>query len=245
MRFGAVDYVQKPFTEDELVEFANRLLIRRQDRRERMTAPEIRLVTPTRAGVASPHVVNVPGGVYVAPEHSWVRVEMTGEARVGLDDLFHKTVGEVAAIELPEPGKVVRRGERLFSLRVDGQELAFPAPVGGKVVQVNHELDYQLELMRLRPYENGWICTVDPERLTADLEKLTIGADAVERYQADARRFAERMGQELAAAPAEVHRAKPGDAEKRAACRAFAACFLQPAPRPAPSRPELAATAAV
>ncbi len=26
MRFGAVDYVQKPFTEDELVEFANKLL---------------------------------------------------------------------------------------------------------------------------------------------------------------------------------------------------------------------------
>ena len=35
MRFGAVDYVQKPFTEDELVEFANRLVLRRQDRRER------------------------------------------------------------------------------------------------------------------------------------------------------------------------------------------------------------------
>ena len=246
MRFGAVDYVQKPFTEDELVEFANRLLIRRQDRRERLTPPEIRLVTPSKAGVTSPHVVNVPGGVYVSPEHSWLRVEMTGEARVGLDDLFHKSIGPIAAVELPEPGKVVRRGEPLFGLRVDGQELGFSAPVGGKVVQVNHELDYQLELMRLRPYENGWICTIDPDRLTADLAQLVIGADAVERYQSDARRFTDRLTEELGKEPAQVHGAKPGDAELRAACRAFAACFLLPAPAPLPSpRPELTTKVAV
>jgi CheY-like chemotaxis protein len=45
MKFGAMDYVQKPFTEDELVEFADQLLIRREDRIARQTPPEIHLVT--------------------------------------------------------------------------------------------------------------------------------------------------------------------------------------------------------
>ena len=235
MRFGAVDYVQKPFTEDELIEFANRLVLRRQDRRERLTPPEIRLVTPSTAGVASPRVVNVPGGVYVSPEHSWVRIEMTGEGRVGLDDFVQKSVGPVTAIRLPEPGRVVRRGDALFALSIggDGQELHFSAPLSGKVVHVNHDLDYQLDLMRLRPYEQGWICTIDPQELTADLGKLVIGADAVSWYQAEARHFTDRLTEELAAEPAVDRKSPhPNGTAQRAACRAFAKCFLKPAQVP-------------
>ena len=233
MRFGAVDYVQKPFTEDELIEFANRLVLRRQDRRERLTPPEIRLVTPSTAGVASPRVVNVPGGVYVSSEHSWVRIEMTGEGRIGLDDFVQKSVGPVTAIRLPEPGQVVRRGDALFALDIAGQELRFSAPLAGNVVHVNHDLDYQLDLMRLRPYEQGWICTIDPQELTADLGKLVIGADAVSWYQAEARHFTDRLTEELAAEPAVDRKSPhPNGTAQRAACRAFAKCFLKPAQVP-------------
>jgi CheY-like chemotaxis protein len=231
MRFGAVDYVQKPFTEDELVEFANRLVLRRQDRRERLTPPEIRLVTPSSAGVASPRVVNVPGGIYVSPEHSWVKIEMTGEARVGLDDFVQKSVGPVSAIRLPEPGRVVRRGDALFALSIGGggEELRFSAPLSGKVVHVNHDLDYQLDLMRLRPYEQGWICTIDPQELTSDLGKLVIGADGVGWYQAEARRFTDRLTEELAAEPAVDRKSPhPNGTAQRAACRAFDKTFLTP-----------------
>jgi CheY-like chemotaxis protein len=84
MKYGAVDYVEKPFTEDELVDFANRLQIRREERMERLTPPKIRLVTPSTPGESSPRVINVPGGVYVSPEHTWVNVEMNGEGRIGL-----------------------------------------------------------------------------------------------------------------------------------------------------------------
>lgn len=230
MRFGAVDYVQKPFTEDELVDFVNRLVLRRQDRRERLTPPEIRLVTPSAAGVASPRVVNVPGGIYVSPEHSWVKIEMTGEARVGLDDFVQKSVGPVAAIRLPEPGRTVRRGDALFALEIAGQELRFSAPLSGKVVHVNHDLDYQLDLMRLRPYEQGWICTIDPQELTVDLGKLVIGADGVGWYQAEARRFTDRLTEELAAEPAVDRRISQSNGTgQRAACRAFTKTFLTPA----------------
>ena len=41
-------------------------------------------------------MVNVPGGVYLAPEHTWVKVELAGDARIGLDDFFHKLVGPLA-----------------------------------------------------------------------------------------------------------------------------------------------------
>lgn len=101
MKYGAVDYVQKPFTEDELVSFAEQLVIRREERLTLQKPPEIHLVTPSEGEAESPRTINVPGGIYVAQEHTWVSVEMTGEGRIGLDDLFHKTVGTVDDIELP------------------------------------------------------------------------------------------------------------------------------------------------
>jgi len=231
MRFGAVDYVQKPFTEDELVEFAGKLLIRRQDRMRRLTPPEVKLVTPHSGGIASPKVVNVPGGIYVSSEHTWVSIEVTGEARLGLDDFFQKTVGEVEAIELPEPGRSIRRGEPLFTLRRGGERLSFTAPLTGKVTQVNFELDYHLDLLRMRPFEQGWICAIDPSELTADLKRLTIGADAVAWYQAELRRYTDELGRVLAARPAAERKLPPGtETERLAAARAFATCFLEPHP---------------
>jgi CheY-like chemotaxis protein len=226
MQYGAVDYVQKPFTEDELVDFAKRLLIRRQERRERLALPEIHLVTPSSAGLASPRVINVPGGVYVSPEHTWVRVEMTGEGRVGLDDFFHKSVGPIDAIDLPEKGREVRHGEPLFTVRRGARSLVFSSPLSGRVSRVHHELDYQLELMRLRPYEQGWICALEPRDLTRELAGLTIGADAVDWYQERVRDFAARLAAELAGSPPAEHGASGSEEAADAAWRAFAATFL-------------------
>lgn len=183
MKYGAMDYVQKPFTEDELVDFADRLLIRRRERIARQKPPEIHLVTRLEGSAESPRTINVPGGVYVAPEHIWVAVDMSGEGRVGLDDFFHKTVDSVDDVELPEKGTSVRRGETLFRLRHGEREIAFPSPLTGRVARVNHELVYNLDLFHQRPYEAGWVCSIEPTDLTDDLRRLRIGADAVDWYQ--------------------------------------------------------------
>src|SRR5512139_1399857 len=45
MKFGAMDYVQKPFTEDELVEFTKKCLIRRKDRQGKQLKPTLHVAT--------------------------------------------------------------------------------------------------------------------------------------------------------------------------------------------------------
>jgi CheY-like chemotaxis protein len=226
MKYGAVDYVEKPFTEDELVDFANRLLIRRQERLARQSAPEVHLVTPSSAGVASPRVVNVPGGVYVSPEHTWVNVEINGEGRVGLDDFFHKTVGPIDTIRFPEKGKVVRRGEPLFTVGRGDWSLTFSSPLAGRVSRVNHELEFHPSLARLRPYEQGWICALEPSALTSDLERLRIGADAGAWYRQEIDTFRKALDLELGAPPPRGEETAEAAAAKEVSPRAFDACFL-------------------
>ena len=56
MQHGAMAYVQKPFTADELAEFANTLLIKRQARLEAQRKPTVRIVAPATSWPCSPRV---------------------------------------------------------------------------------------------------------------------------------------------------------------------------------------------
>ena len=93
MQHGAVDYVQKPFTEDELLEFARKLLLRRQARLEAQREPSVRIVAPGVAESAAVHEYCVPGGAFVSDGHTWARIEPSGELRAGLDDFARKALG--------------------------------------------------------------------------------------------------------------------------------------------------------
>jgi CheY-like chemotaxis protein len=193
MRFGAMDYVEKPFTPDELAAFANKCLIRRRDRIEKETAPRVQLVTAAVEESHSPNVINVPGGIYVSPEHTWVGIDITGEARIGLDDFALKSLEDIRDIDFPAQGTHVRRGEALFTLRRGDSSLIFPSPLTGKITGANHDLTYYLELMTRRPFALGWICCMEPTKLSQELAQLRIGADALPWYESEIRDFWSRL----------------------------------------------------
>ncbi len=226
MKYGAMDYVQKPFTEDELLAFAGKLLHRRQARIESATPPQVHMVTASSGELDSRRVINVPGGVFVSPQHTWVGVEITGEARVGLDDLALKTLGEIEEIRFPERGARVRRGDPLFSVRRGDRELGFPSPLSGRVLQVHHDLAYHLDLLLLRPFQMGWICAIEPSELSVDLEALRLGADALDWYEEEIARLRRGLGETARRAATPDEEAGP-----EAAWRAFEELFL-----PAPAR---------
>ncbi len=183
MRFGAMDYVQKPFTADELADFTRNCLIRRQDRIERETAPKVKLLTGTAKASRSPHVINVPGGIFVSPQHTWVNIGVTGEARVGLDDFALKALEVIEEIHFPDRDSRITKGAPLFSIRRGDLRLDFPSPLSGRIAKVNHDLTYQLELLTRRPLTLGWVCSVEPDRLSTELADLKIGADSVAWYE--------------------------------------------------------------
>ncbi|NIR52785.1 response regulator [candidate division KSB1 bacterium] len=189
MKFGALDYVQKPFTEDELVEFVNKSLIRRQDKMERELRPKVHLVTPTSAEEKSEHVFNVPAGLFISPEHAWLSIEMTGAVRIGLDDFAQKIIGQIDEIGLPKKGKKVKRGEPLFTVKQSSRTLTFPSPVSGEITAVNRELSEHIDALKIKPYEVGWICCIEASNLTNELRNLRIGADAVSWYHEEIDKF--------------------------------------------------------
>jgi CheY-like chemotaxis protein len=198
MSHGAVDYVQKPFTEEELVAFANRLLIKRQARLEAQGRPPVRVVAPQLAEVVAEREYCVPGGAFVAPGHTWAQIEPDGGVCVGLDDFARKAVHAADRVELPAPGTRVRRGDVLFVLRRGDEFARFRSPVSGEVTGINAEVQRDPGPMLQSPYDRGWACLLRPSDLKTDLAALRIGDPVVGWVQDEVT----RLRRAEAAAPA-------------------------------------------
>lgn len=193
MKYGAMDYVQKPFTEDELLDFVDKSLIRRQDRIEQKIKPQVHLITPSIGAVKSKHKINVPAGIFISPSHSWVSLKMNGIVQVGIDDFAQKILGPIEEIELPKAGQRIKKGAPLFSIKKGTHRLSIPSPISGTVVSQNSELPGHMDYLQMKPYELGWICTIEPSNLPEDFQSLIIGADSVGWYQKEIDKYSEKL----------------------------------------------------
>ena len=193
MQHGAVDYVQKPFTEEELTAIAHRLLIQREARLEAQRRPTVRVVAPAVAEVVASREYCVPGGAFVSPGHAWARIDPAGQVWTGLDDFARTTLGKVEKIELPAIGTRVKRGDVLFTVRRGEERARFRAPVSGEVTRVNEALAGSPRLAVESPYDRGWVCLVRPSDLGAELTGLRIGRPVVAWYQDEVLRMREGL----------------------------------------------------
>jgi CheY-like chemotaxis protein len=182
MQSGACEYVQKPFSADELAAFVNKLLIKRQARLQALRQPTVRIVSPSQAEATPSNEFCIPGGSFIAPGHTWVRIEPDGQVRVGIDDFANKAMGAVGSVLLPKPGTQVRVGDPLFSCKRGTESVTFAAPVSGLVQDLNATLQSEPARMTISPYKDGWVCRIEPSDLTAQLGAMRIGQPAVAWY---------------------------------------------------------------
>jgi CheY-like chemotaxis protein len=229
---GAMDYVQKPFTEDELLGFVRTALIKRQDRLEKQVRHKIRLVKPGTGESKSRFELNVPAGAFISPQHAWARIELNGAVRVGLDDLIRKIFANIDGVGLPQPGKEIAKGQTLFSITYGDYSLNIPSPLSGKVITVNSEHAEHPEWLAIKPFELSWMCRIEPSKLAAELPDLRIGHDAIDWYQQELDRYSElaRKAGLDAAAPASAAAGESGQgrsAAQRQLLVGFSEPFLQ------------------
>jgi len=187
--FGAMAYIEKPFTEDELLAFVNKALIKRQANLEKNMRHKIRLVKPGTSESGSKFEVNVPAGIFISPQHAWAKILSNGAVQVGLDDLVRKVFDKVDQVELPGLAQKVNKGDTLFSIRYGDYNLAIPAPFSGNVIAVNTEHAEHPEWLAVKPFELSWMCCIEPSNLAGELPELKIGRDSVDWYQQEIDRF--------------------------------------------------------
>ncbi len=185
MKFGAMDYVQKPFTEDELLEFVKKLLIKREDRISKTLKPKVHITHLKEGSGSKTPEFQIPGGVFISGGHSWANVSEDGTVKVGLDDFAKKIIGKIDSIGLPNLGMVVKKGQSLFNITQGQRTVSFKSPVSGKVKEINKFINDELDTLDFTPYDKNYVCEIDADELDSELPNLKIGKTAVSFYHED------------------------------------------------------------
>ncbi|MCX7874704.1 MAG: response regulator [Melioribacteraceae bacterium] len=193
MKYGAMDYVQKPFTEDELLDFTKKSLIKRQDRIQKQLKPRVHITHLNETEKVKFGEFSIPGGVFISESHTWAAVSQDGSVKIGIDDFAKKLIGEIDDIEFPNLGMNATKGQPLFSIKQKNRIVKFNSPISGIISKLNYELKEDLHSLNYSVYEKNWICIIDADKLDTELQQLKIGKNAVEFYQNEIDKFLKEM----------------------------------------------------
>jgi glycine cleavage system H protein len=105
-----------------------------------------------------------PTNLRYTKSHEWARREET-KTVVGITEYAQKELSDVVFVELPVIGKEVVKGKPCAV--VESVKAAFDiyAPVSGKVIGVNHNIEANPSLINMSPYGDGWFFEIEPSSL--------------------------------------------------------------------------------
>lgn len=102
-----------------------------------------------------------------------------GKVRIGITEFAQDELGDIVFVELPEVGDELELDEPFGSVESVKTVSELYAPVSGKVVEVNEELEDSPELVNESPYEGAWMVVVELDD-SSQLEEL-MDADAYQK----------------------------------------------------------------
>ena len=110
-----------------------------------------------------------PENLRYTKEHEWVEELSTGRVRMGITDFAQGALGDIVYIQLPKVGDLLTAGSVCGEVESTKSVSEIYAPVSGKVVAVNTELDKAPETLNSDPYGAGWIAEVELSGDSSDL----------------------------------------------------------------------------
>jgi len=162
---GAIAFVPKPFTFEELTsvfkrgieysKISNKLF-------SRGNSDDLLSIIPC------------PPKYYRLGFDSWMNEEFEGTVKIGVTDLFLNSVGSLDNIDLMSVDENIYQGNTVLKV-VDSEEYIHQvlSPISGKIVSVNEKVLENINLLAKDPYFDGWIYTIIPFSLKAEINNLT------------------------------------------------------------------------
>jgi glycine cleavage system H protein len=121
--------------------------------------------------------MSIPKELRYSKEHEWVSQEGS-TSKIGITHFAQAELGDIVFVELPSVGDELKADEPFGSVESVKTVSELYAPISGKVVAVNEELEDSPEFVNESPYEKAWMVEIEPSD-SSELEKL-MTADAYE-----------------------------------------------------------------
>jgi glycine cleavage system H protein len=121
--------------------------------------------------------------LYEPGTNMWVQVR-GAVVRVGFDELGQETHGDVAFLQLAEPGARLLRGQELGSLEAGKYVGPVVSPLAGTICAVNPAVLDNPRLINIDPLGSGWLVELVPAE-GEPLDQLLSEPDKIRAWFAD------------------------------------------------------------
>jgi glycine cleavage system H protein len=103
--------------------------------------------------------MNVPGDLRYTTDHEWVRRE-GDRFTIGITAFAQEALGDIVFVELPKFDEVAA-GDVVGEIESTKSVSELYAPISGKVIATNEEVDEHPETVNADPYGDGWIAVIE------------------------------------------------------------------------------------
>ncbi len=158
---GAIGFIPKPFTTDELVSIIHRGL-------------NYWKLLKSRTGTKSEFVyVPCPAKYYRLGYSAWMNLDYDGTVLVGATDLYTKTINTIKKISVMNIDDQTVQGQTCAWFETE-ENLTHHllSPLSGKIILVNEKLISNPSLVEKDPYFEGWIYRYIPTEYEYEIKKL-------------------------------------------------------------------------
>jgi glycine cleavage system H protein len=127
--------------------------------------------------------MDFPADLKYTPTHEWSSPAIDGVVTVGITHFAQDQLGDVVFVELPDTGEEFKKGDPVAVVESVKTASDIYAPMTGKVVEVNLDLDKNPEQINSDPYSSGWIFRLyvsDLHELSSLLDAATYGLTTAE-----------------------------------------------------------------
>lgn len=118
--------------------------------------------------------MNIPEELKYTKDHEWIKIEGQ-KATIGITDFAQGELGDIVYIDIPSVGQEINEHEVFGTVEAVKTVSDLYMPVGGKVLEVNKELDGSPEKVNSDPYGSGWMIKMEIKNV-GDINKLLTSA---------------------------------------------------------------------
>jgi len=105
-------------------------------------------------------VMNIPPNLKYTKDHEWVDIN-EGIASIGITDFAQGELGDIVFVEFPDVGDSFNTGEPYGTIEAVKTVADLFAPVNGKIIEINEDLDNNPGKVNSDPYGDGWLVKVE------------------------------------------------------------------------------------
>lgn len=162
---GAIGFIPKPFTIDELTSIIHRGLEYGKILSDKFNFDSTQQDLLT--------YVPCPPKYYRLGFDSWMNQTREGLVTIGVTDLFLKSIGMIEELDLMNIEESVYQGGVCVRI-TDHNDCIHQllAPISGKIIDINEKIIVNKSLLEKDPYFQGWIYKIIPSNLEDDLNNI-------------------------------------------------------------------------